>query len=256
MGTLHHLNVGCADCSVIKATGGATFLVDCHNIEEHKHLLPATKRLEGVFITHQHDDHFSGLKYLRDNSYRIECLIYSPYVRRHGDSSVELDEWNEFDSHKQYFEKQGTKCYHPHRQKRFDGPWWSSDGLDFWIFGPDETIATRDTRELHDASLVIKADLNQRTCLFAGDASDANLEVIANRDNDFCNDILHASHHGSINGAHLDFIKKCNADYTVISTKPGKHDNMPHDTALKRYKDNTKKDVRRTDRDGSWQWKF
>ena len=42
MGKLHHLNVGCADASVIK-TSSATFLIDCHNIEDHSHLLPSNK---------------------------------------------------------------------------------------------------------------------------------------------------------------------------------------------------------------------
>lgn len=87
MGSLHCLNVGCADASVIKTDSG-TFLVDCHNIEEHKTLLPSTKKLRGVFVTHQHRDHYSGLDYLYWQGYSIDCLIYSPYERRYDDSSV------------------------------------------------------------------------------------------------------------------------------------------------------------------------
>lgn len=64
MGTLYHLNVGCADASVIK-TSSATFLIDCHNIEDYADLLPRDKELCGVFITHQHEDHYSGLGYLK-----------------------------------------------------------------------------------------------------------------------------------------------------------------------------------------------
>ena len=256
MGTLHHLNVGCADCSVIKAAGGVTFLIDCHDIGKHTRLLPATKTLRGVFITHQHADHYSGLEYLRKNGYKIEYLIYSPYKRRYGDDSVEIEDWNEFKSHKEYFEKKGTECRAPYRQAKWNKPWWSTNGLTFEIIGPAKSVATSETRELHDASLVIKAILCQRKCLFAGDASDASLKYIADNTKNYCNDILHASHHGSLNGAYLDFIKKCNAKYTVISTKSGAHDNVPHSTALKRYKDNTKEKVYRTDEDGGWKWKF
>lgn len=50
MGAIYHLDVGCADASVIKTTT-ATFLIDCHDIEQHAHLLPSDKHLRGVFVT-------------------------------------------------------------------------------------------------------------------------------------------------------------------------------------------------------------
>lgn len=255
MGSLHCLNVGCADASVIK-TDSATFLVDCHNIEDHKNLLPSTKKLRGVFVTHQHRDHYSGLDYLYRQGYSIDYLIYSPYERRYGDSSVTIEEWNEFNDLKTKFEKKGTQLHAPYRQDSFDKPFWDTDGVKFEIIGPAKSVATSDTRELHDACLVIKAILGKRKCLFTGDASDANLEYIEKNTKNFCDDILHASHHGSLNGAHLEFIKKANVSYTLISTKSGVYENVPHATALRRYKENTKNDVRRTDVDGTWKWDF
>ena len=109
MGTLHHLNVGCADASLI-ATDGA-FLVDCHRIEEHKRLLPTNKHIRGVFVTHQHNDHYSGLEFLRKGGYTIDCLIYSPYERRYDDASVTKEEWDEFASHRDFFGGKGTKLF-------------------------------------------------------------------------------------------------------------------------------------------------
>lgn len=255
MGSLHCLNVGCGDASVI-ITANATFLVDTHNIDDHAHLLPASKRLHGVFVSHQHEDHYSGLRYLKDKGYAITHLIYSPYNRRIGDSSVTLEEWNEFESLKNHFVRKGSQTHTPYRQTEWGKPWWDAGEVQFEIIGPHSSIADRSTRKIHDACLVIKAILGKRNCLFAGDASDANLEHIANNTQNFCNDILHASHHASIEGAHLEFIKKCNAQYTLISTKSGKYPNVPHPTALRRYKDNTAKDVRRTDIDGTWKWTF
>lgn len=255
MGKLYHLDVGCGDASIIK-TSNATFLIDCHDIEDYAHLLPANKKLRGVFITHQHEDHYSGLGYLKNAGYTIDHLIYSPYKRRRKDDSVNRKEWRKFKKYRDYFKKRGTKLHKPYRKKNFNKPWWKTNGVSFRIIGPAKSIATSDTRELHDACLVIRAKMGRRKCLFTGDASDASLKWIADNTKNYCNDILHASHHGSINGADLDFIKKCNAAYTVVSTKSGKHSNLPHPKAMRRYRNYTKKKVYRTDVNGTRIWKF
>ncbi len=255
MGKLYCLDVGCADASII-TTSTATFLVDCHNIGAYSHLLPASKRLAGVFITHQHEDHYSGLRYLKEAGYSIDYLIYSPYTRRQGDSSVSLDEWREFDSLKQHFVAHGTELRAPYRQERLGTPWWKPDGVAFEIIGPHTSTANSSTRELHDASLVIKALLGSRACLFTGDASDANLTYVADNTKNYCNDILHASHHASLEGAALEFVRKCNAKYTMISTKSGKYEHVPHPTALQRYRAHTAHEVYRTDTNGSMTFTF
>ena len=252
---MFNLDVGCANATIIK-TGTATFLVDCHEIDKYYYLLPSNKILRGVFVTHQLYDHYSGLEYLRENQFSIGYLIYSPYKRRQNDNSVTLDEWRDFNSHKEYFEKRGTKVYSPYRQEYFEKPWWEIDGLRFWMLGPSSHIAQSPTRELHDACLVFKVDMGKRKCLFAGDGSDSSLAYIASETTHICDDILHVSHHGSLNGAELNFIKKCDASYSIISTKSGVHENVPHPTALRRYRDHTKYKVSRTDIDGNLSWDY
>jgi len=254
MAKIHFLDVGCADTTLIE-TNGETVLVDCVNPVEYRNLLPTSKSILAVFLTHQHYDHFTGLEYLKDNGYSIGYLIQSPYQRRNSDNSVKLEEWNSFNDLVKYFEDNGTKVYKPYRQDDFKKPWWTRDGLKIWIIGPNKEIATSDTRELHDASLVVTIR-SSRTCCFAGDASDTSLKWIASNTNNYCNDILHASHHGSINGADIDFIKNAKIKNTIISTKEGEHDNVPDPEAIKRYKSNSELSVLRTDIDSSIHWDF
>ena len=256
MGKMHCLAVGCSDATVI-ISATCTFLIDCHNIEDHAHLLPESKIIRAVFITHQHHDHFSGLQYLRDNGYTIGLLVYSPYERRYSDSSVQLDEWNEFCDHRDHFAAQGTALRAPYRHDPVNEAYWKIDGLTFWMLGPFEDLATSETRCLHDACLVMRVDLSSKVRVtFTGDASDSLLSEIASNTTNYCNGILHASHHGSINGAESEFIKCSKATHTLISTETGVHSNVPHATALARYEAQTPHKVYRTDVFGSAVWSF
>ncbi len=234
----------------------ATYLIDCCGIENHVGLLPSSKSLRGVFITHQHRDHFGGLEYLKDKGYSIDFLIYSPYVRRYNDNSAPYDEWQEFNGLRDHFVGKGTETRTPHRDADFDKPFWSPDGLVFRILAPFKDLAKSDTRELHDACLVVHIKAGSSRFLVCGDASDASLNKLAHNTTNYCNDVLRCSHHASIDGADLDFVKKAAANDTVISTASGIHKNVPHPTALKRYTDNTAKKVYRTDVDGSINWSY
>lgn len=251
MGKIHFLSVGCGDTSIIQ-TDTNTYLIDCYNINNYSYLLPNSKKIKALFVTHQHYDHFMGMEYLLDNNYHVDYLIFSPYERRYADNSVQYQEWQDFKSFVERFEKKGTKIYKPYRQDDFNEPWWKNDGLSFYMLGPAHSIADKDTRELHDASLVFHVKMGNRRCLFTGDASDTSLEWIAENTKNICNDILHASHHGSINGANLTFIKKANAKHTIISTKSGVHSSVPDSTALQRYRQYTSNKVHRTDTDGDY----
>jgi beta-lactamase superfamily II metal-dependent hydrolase len=255
MGVLHCLDVGCGDASLIAAQG-MTILIDCHNIEQHSSVLPSDKNILCVFVTHQHRDHFSGLEYLRAKKFSIKYLIYSPYARRYNDQSVQADEWNEFNAHRDYFAQNGTQTFTPYRQESWTTPYWAPSGLRFWMLGPAPTIASREARQLHDGCLVFRADLGNMVCTFTGDASDLNLDYIAANTNNICGDVLHASHHASIEGASMSFIQKCNPRWTIISTACGRYPSVPDRTALKRYKDNSRVGIWRTDNDGSCIFNF
>ena len=95
MGFMYCLDVGFGDATVIK-TIEETYLIDCHDIGNHYEFLPKNKFIRGVFITHQHKDHYSGLQLLKDENYSVQHLIYCPYDRRYGDNSVTIEEWDMF----------------------------------------------------------------------------------------------------------------------------------------------------------------
>ena len=171
MGTLHCLDIEYGDATVIK-TKTATFLVDTHLIAENPEHLPKNKKIRGVFITQQTEDHYSGLKYLLDEGYTIDCLIYSPYDRQRNDNVISLCEWNEFILLKEKFREKGTRVYSPYRQENWDEPYWETCGAKFWLIGPDRFRAKRARKKSHQPSLVIKAELENLELLFTANSPD------------------------------------------------------------------------------------
>ena len=124
-------------------------------------------------------------------------------------------------------------------------------GGSFWIFNPIANINNYDDRELHDASLVVLFEKGANSILFCGDASDWALDCVRNQFEIAKVHILHASHHASINGANLEFIQEAAPNNTIISTASGVYENVPHRIALRRYRENTERDVIRTDTNGT-----
>ena len=245
----YFLKVGCADCTVMHL-GTKVVMVDCHqgnSDNEEADILEyiPNNHIDILILTHQHYDHFDGIQVLIDNDINVSEIWESNYKRRYGDNSVGLDEWNDYQN---LLSKLDAKIFHPTRStKSFD----TVGGAKLQFYNPKKNINEKDTRELHDASLVFTVRKGTMSVTFAGDASDWALEEVTDYFSLKKKRILHASHHGSINGAYLDFIKTINPNYSIISTKSGVHDNIPHPTALQRYKSYSRKAVRRTDVDGT-----
>lgn len=201
----YFLEVGCADCTIMNLSGKIV-MVDCHqgntmNGEEDILDYLPEKRIDVLIITHQHYDHFDGMQTLIDNNIVVGEIWESKYERRYNDHSVEYEEWQ---SYKKMRNKLCNKLYHPTRStKDYD----TVGGAKFQILSPKKNINDKDTRELHDASIVFTVRKGSMNIIFTGDASDWALKEVTNYFALKSKHVLHASHHGSINGAYLEFIK-------------------------------------------------
>ncbi|HSA07101.1 MAG TPA: MBL fold metallo-hydrolase [Candidatus Gastranaerophilales bacterium] len=251
--TFKFLKVGCGDCTVL-LLGSKVVMIDCYqannygeNIIDH---IP-NNVIDVLILTHQHYDHFLGIQTLLDNDIEVKEVWESPYDRRYGDNSVQYDEWQKYQTLVKKLEANGAKRYTSTRtEKIYD----IIGGYEFYILNPVANINSVETRELHDASLVVmvkKVNSNKDKMIFCGDTSDWALDRVREKYNISGANILHASHHGSINGANIDFIKETSPNYTIVSTRSGVYSNVPSDVALQRYRSYTNKAVRRTDTDGT-----
>jgi len=249
----HFLNVGCADCTLFEM-GNDLVVIDCGyrrfsngiskptNIADYITNVIGKSYIDLLVISHPHHDHYLGMEDLI-GKFTVAEFWGSPYERRRDDNSLSLDDWNEYCRLKERLI--------PDTQKRFScssGTRKTFSECEFVVLGPRKTVNASDTRECHDASLVVWVATPANKFLICGDASDSELDQIrADWKLSECN-ILRASHHGSMNGANLEFLKAVSPRDTIISTQSGVFENLPSNTALQRYRENST-NIFRTDTD-------
>lgn len=251
----HFINVGCADCTILEI-GDDLVVIDCGyrrvgtgiskqmNIYHYlKHTIGKTY-IDLLIISHPHHDHYLGMEELI-GKVTVAEFWGSPYQRRHGDNSLSVDEWNEYNDLKNRLVSDSNRRFTCTKGVRK-----TLSGSEFVVLGPRNDVNANETRECHDACLVIWVSTPANKFIICGDASDSELEQIRSDWNLTSCNVLRASHHGSENGANLDFIKAVSPRDTIISTQSGIFSNVPSNTALQRYKNNSK-NVFRTDVDGT-----
>jgi len=251
----HFLNVGCADCTILEI-GNEVVVIDCgyrrfgNNVSKVTSICDYLMKVIGkmhidlLIISHPHHDHYLGMEELI-GKVSVHEFWGSPYKRRQGDSSLAYEEWREYCSLK-------AKLV-PDQTHRFTCTKNASKEVSvctLTILGPRANTNDSETRECHDACLSIWVHSPANEVIICGDASDSLLDQIRNDWNLSPCTILHASHHGSENGADLEFIKAVNPRDTIISTQSGIFENVPSNSALQRYRIHSKQ-VFRTDLAGT-----
>lgn len=251
----HFLNVGCADCTIIEI-GRQIIMVDCgyrrigkstiKKISIHDYLKYEIGKtfIDLLIISHPHHDHYLGIEELI-SKIGVGEFWGSPYKRRYADPSLSYDEWNEYVNLK-------AKLV-PDLNNRFicwSGARKKFSECELVVLGPRRNINKNETREIHDACLVIWVSSPANKFVICGDASDSQLDQIRIDWNISGCTVLRASHHGSINGANLEFIKAASPRDAVISTQSGIFKSIPDNAALEKYQKYSQ-DVFRTDTNGT-----
>lgn len=101
----------------------------------------------------------------------------------------------------------------------------------------------------NNQSVIIKAEIEDKTFLFTGDAERETENKLIDENKDIDCDVLKVAHHGSNTSTTKDFLAKCSPDFGVISVGKDNIYNHPHRSTLEQLK---KADVKiyRTDKQG------
>lgn len=212
---VHYLDVGQADSIFIELPNNETMLIDAAESYQSENIINYLKNLnyqkiDYVIGTHPHTDHIGGLKDII-NTFEIG-KIYMPKVVSTTKTYESLLMAIKDKNLKINTAKAGTSII-------------DTDTLKINILAPNSETYT----ELNNYSVVTKITYGTTKFLFMGDAEKLSENEIKEN---VTADVIKIGHHGSNTSSSIDFIKKVNAKYGIISVGLNNKYNLPKEETI------------------------
>lgn len=212
---VHYLDVGQGDSIFIELPNNETMLIDAAESYQSENIINYLKNLnyqkiDYVIGTHPHTDHIGGLKDII-NTFEIG-KIYMPKVASTTKTYESLLMAIKDKNLKINTAKAGTSII-------------DTDALKINILAPNNSIYT----ELNNYSVVTKITYGTTKFLFMGDAEKLSENEIKEN---VTADVIKIGHHGSNTSSSIDFIKKVNAKYGIISVSLNNKYNLPKEETI------------------------
>lgn len=212
---VHYLDVGQGDSIFIELPNNETMLIDAAESYQSENIINYLKNLnyqkiDYVIGTHPHTDHIGGLKDII-NTFEIG-KIYMPKVVSTTKTYESLLMAIKNKNLKINTAKAGTSII-------------DTDALKINILAPNNSTYT----ELNNYSVVTKITYGTTKFLFMGDAEKLSENEIKEN---VSADVIKIGHHGSNTSSSIDFIKKVNAKYGIISVGLNNKYNLPKEETI------------------------
>lgn len=212
---VHYLDVGQGDSIFIELPNNETMLIDAAEFYQSENIINYLKNLnyqkiDYVIGTHPHTDHIGGLKDII-NTFEIG-KIYMPKVVSTTKTYESLLMAIKDKNLKINTAKAGTSII-------------DTDALKINILAPNNSTYT----ELNNYSVVTKITYGTTKFLFMGDAEKLSENEIKEN---VTADVIKIGHHGSNTSSSIDFIKKVNAKYGIISVGLNNKYNLPKEETI------------------------
>lgn len=212
---VHYLDVDQGDSIFIELPNNETMLIDAAESYQSENIINYLKNLnyqkiDYVIGTHPHTDHIGGLKNII-NTFEIGKIYMSKVVsttKTYESLLMAIKDKNL----KINTAKAGTSII-------------DTDTLKINILAPNNSIYT----ELNNYSVVTKITYGTTKFLFMGDSE----KLIENEiKENVTADVIKIGHHGSNTSSSIDFIKKVNAKYGIISVGLNNKYNLPKEETI------------------------
>lgn len=245
------VNVGFGDTTILKLDD-KTVMIDCFQEkgygESFTKYLPS-KKIDLLILTHRHFDHYFGIDQILENNIHVVEVWESNY-RGHLNPDSKILEPYEFENGKKAKQlidqliNRGTIV----SQVDASMPARTINGYQFSILNPLPGVNENPANAVHDGCLVIlmTSPENKKEILFCADANSTVLDRIYRTENIDNLRILTAPHHGALDSVHTNFIEKVAPEYTIVSSRPGFHKQIPEPESLAIYEKFSSKAVLKT----------
>jgi competence protein ComEC len=237
------IDVGQGDAILLELPNKHAVLIDTGpkfmtNDSGERMIAPLLKRkgieaLDAIILTHPHDDHVGGCRYLLENI-RIGRLIVS-------DSTSSSRPYREILT----------------RARELGTPILLAGAGESLQFDPTTRIFVLHAapairpRDLNDESIVVKAVYGRSSLLLMGDASvRVEQELIQNGAPDLASEVIKVAHHGAATSSGMDFLKTVKPSLALISVGRENKFKHPSPVILSRY-ETMGIETRRTDLRGA-----
>ena len=215
---VHYLDVGQGDSIFVELPNNETMLIDAAESYQSENIINYLKNLnyqkiDYVIGTHPHTDHIGGLKDII-NTFEIG-KIYMPKVVSTTKTYESLLMAIKDKNLKINTAKAGTSII-------------DTDALKINILAPNNSTYT----ELNNYSAVTKITYGTTKFLFMGDAEKLSENEIKEN---VTADVIKIGHHGSNTSSSIDFIKKVNAKYGIISVGLNNKYNLPKEETITKW---------------------
>jgi len=230
---VHYIDVGQGDSTFIEFPNQETMLIDAGESEYGKLVSSYIKsfgysKIDYLIGTHPHSDHIGGLKTVV-NSFDLGT-IYMPKATSTTSTYLNLLKAIDNKGLKIKTAKKGVEVL-------------KTEDLTVSILAPIED----EYSNLNNYSIVLKITYKDRSFLFTGDAEKEVEDVLSL---DIKSDIIKIPHHGSDSSSSIDFVKKVDATYGIVSVGKDNSYDHPSKDILKRWMDSGCT-IYRTDEEGT-----
>lgn len=198
--TIHFIDVGQADCTLIMLPTGENVLVDAGNRDDKAYIINYLNNLgishiDAAVATHPHEDHIGAMQYILAD-YDVDMLLLPDF---------DIDT-NVYTNMLYAMEENNVE------EVQVTEPFAMEIGNTvFDILAPTTVYS-----DANNNSIVFKMTYGEKTFLFTGDIEKEAERDILNSGRDIKANVIKVAHHGSNTSSTMDFLSEVNPDLAII----------------------------------------